>query len=121
MTSMAAALAASLPAPAPPPKPATPVPTIPQRMEGAIDVEASKDIESINLNSLVLLKIMKHSTDILPPPPQPSYSERNAPPSTQLGSRPDAVGLMLGLDLDGIMEVEDCFALPQGDSSIGRK
>jgi len=67
----------------------------------------------------VFLKIMKHSTDILPSPPQASYQQdRNAPPQTSLSSHADATGVLLGLDLDGVMEVEDCFALPQGETSV---
>ena len=68
----------------------------------------------------VFLKIMKHSTDSLPPPPQASLQQdRNAPPPTALSSHPDAVGVLLGLDLEGVMEVEDCFALPSGETSLG--
>jgi hypothetical protein len=68
----------------------------------------------------VLLKIMKHSTDQLPPPPAATYQQdRNAPPPTNLSSHPDAVGVLLGLDLDGVMEVEDSFALPSGETSLG--
>src|SRR5689334_16741500 len=63
---------------------------------------------------------MKHSTDQLPPPPAATYQQdRNAPPPTNLSSHPDAVGVLLGLDLDGVMEVEDSFALPSGETSLG--
>ncbi|RSH87158.1 hypothetical protein EHS25_003649 [Saitozyma podzolica] len=123
MTSMAAALAASLPAPTQQrvatPQPAAPT-KVPQRMEGVVDVEAAREVETVQLNSLVLLKIMKHSTDQLPPPPAATYQQdRNAPPPTNLSSHPDAVGVLLGLDLDGVMEVEDSFALPSGETSLG--
>ena len=60
MTSMAATLAASLPripiAPAPQPTiPQLNGPSstkVPQRMEGVVDVEAAKEIDSVKLNSL---------------------------------------------------------------------
>lgn len=65
---------------------------------------------------------MKHSTDILPPPPSTTYQQdRNAPPATKLSSHPDAVGVILGLDLEGVLEVEDCFALPGGETNLGRE
>ncbi|ORY26785.1 hypothetical protein BCR39DRAFT_540206 [Naematelia encephala] len=126
MTSMAAALAASLPQPAPvavAPNPSS-LPNggvkVPQRMEGAIDVDASREVESVQLSSLVFMKIMKHSTDTLTSPSQHSFqTDLKAPPTTALGSRTDAVGVLLGLDLDGVMEVEDCFALPTGETSVG--
>ena len=60
MTSMAATLAASLPRPpvVPVPQPAAqrnaPSSTkVPQRMEGVLDVEASREVETVKLNSLV--------------------------------------------------------------------
>jgi hypothetical protein len=71
------------------------------------------------LESQVLLKILKHSTDNLPPPPQTTHQQdRNAPPSTSLSSHTDAVGVLLGLDLEGVLEVEDSFALPGGEGGV---
>lgn len=70
----------------------------------------------------VLLKILKHSTDPLPAAPTTHVQQdRNPPPQTALSARPDAVGVLLGLDLDGVLEVEDCFALPGGESGLGRE
>jgi translation initiation factor 3 subunit H len=52
--SMAAALAASLPAPVLPQAEAQPqVTKVPQRLEGVVDPEALRDVESVSLNSLV--------------------------------------------------------------------
>ena len=74
------------------------------------------------LTPQVLLKILKHSTDPLPPAPQTNVQQdRNPPPQTALSSRPDAIGVLLGMDLDGVMEVEDCFALPGGETGLGRE
>ncbi len=60
MTTMAATLAASLPrapvGPVPPLAAQTNGPSttkVPQRMEGVLDVEGAREVESINLNSLV--------------------------------------------------------------------
>jgi hypothetical protein len=59
MTSMAAALAASLPAAIVP----TPVKNVvsggakvPARMEGVVDVEGNKEVESVRINSLVRIR-----------------------------------------------------------------
>ena len=62
--------------------------------------------------------MLKHATDILPAPPTNIQSDRNAPPTTALSSHVDAHGVLLGLDLEGVMEVEDAFALPGGDLSF---
>lgn len=52
--SMAAALAASLPAPVVPQAESQPqVTKVPQRLEGVVDPEALRDVESVSLNSLV--------------------------------------------------------------------
>jgi len=37
-----------------------------------------------------------------------------------LSSHTDALGVLLGLDLDGTLEVEDSFALPSGETSLGQ-
>lgn len=57
MTSMAAALAASLPAAIS--RQVTPLPAaqqpskVPQRLEGVVDVEAAREVENVSLSSLV--------------------------------------------------------------------
>ena len=106
---MAAALAASLPAPSA--VTVAPAPTyeaIPASMAKAIDIEAEIPLTCVQLDGMVCLhhrisivkyrgcvqvvtKIIKHA--------------REAPSST-------AQGLLLGLDLDGILEVSNSFALP---------
>jgi len=91
-TSMAAALAASLPAPSA--VAAAPTPTyeaIPASMAKVIDIEAEIPLTCVQLDGMVVTKIIKHA--------------REAPSST-------AHGLLLGLDLDGILEVSNSFALP---------
>ncbi|TFK41084.1 hypothetical protein BDQ12DRAFT_678861 [Crucibulum laeve] len=91
-TSMAAALAASLPAA--PVAPTTTVPTyeaIPASMAKVIDIEADIPLTCVQLDGLVVSKIIKHA--------------REAPSTT-------AHGLLLGLDLDGILEVSNSFPLP---------
>ncbi|OCF45604.1 translation initiation factor 3 subunit H [Kwoniella heveanensis CBS 569] len=126
MTSMAAALAASLPAAVSrqatpqPSATAQPAKVFPQRLEGVVDVEGAREVESVQLSSLVFLKMMKHSTDILPAPPSSTLQQdRNAPPPTALSSHIDCLGVLLGLDLDGVLEVEDSFALPGGETGLG--
>jgi translation initiation factor 3 subunit H len=63
--------------------------------------------------------MLKHSTDTLPSPPQASYTDRAAPPTTNLSSHVDSLGVLLGLDLDGVLEVEDSFALPVNETAVG--
>lgn len=70
-------------------------------------------------DSQVFLKMMKHSTDTLPQPQASSYSDRAAPPTTNLSSHVDSLGVLLGLDLDGVLEIEDSFALPVNESAVG--
>ncbi|KZV79506.1 hypothetical protein EXIGLDRAFT_578355, partial [Exidia glandulosa HHB12029] len=90
-TSMAAAIAASLPAPTAQAAP-TPAPTeIPQSMQKVIDVEAEIPVETVQLDGMVVMKIMKHARDT--------------------GSS-TATGLLLGIDLDGTLEVSNSFPLP---------
>lgn len=107
---MAAALAASIPAPSSIATPATPsLEAIPASMSKVIDVEAEILITTIQLDGLVsdfqalylsyqpncwmqvVTKIAKHS--------------REAPSSI-------AHGLLIGLDLDGTLEVSNAFPLP---------
>jgi len=91
-TSMAAALAASLPAPSS--VAVAPAPTyeaIPASMAKVIDIEADIPLSYVQLDGLVVTKIIKHA--------------REAPSTT-------AHGLLLGLDLDGILEVSNSFPLP---------
>lgn len=109
-TSMAAALAASLPAPTAAPVPVAPIyEAIPASMSKVIDIEAEIPLTSVQIDGMVRLliqvtsvyenqvvcqvavKIIKHA--------------REAPSTT-------AHGLLLGLDLDGTLEVSNCFSLP---------
>ncbi|KAF9229361.1 hypothetical protein BS17DRAFT_723053 [Gyrodon lividus] len=89
---MAAALAASLPTPSSAPPPVAPVyETIPASMSTAIDIEAEIPLTCVQLDALVVAKIVQHGRDA------PSAS---------------AHGLLLGLDLDGVLEVSNSFLLP---------
>ncbi|KAG6381240.1 translation initiation factor 3 subunit 3 [Boletus reticuloceps] len=94
--SMAAALAASLPAPASAPAPAAPTyEAIPPSMSTAIDIEAEIPLTCVQLDAMVVTKIVQHG--------------REAPSAS-------AHGLLLGLDLDGILEVSNSFPLPSQTS-----
>ncbi|KAI0830680.1 hypothetical protein BC628DRAFT_1355112 [Trametes gibbosa] len=91
-TSMAAALAATLPAPQAAPTPSAPTyEAIPASMAQVIDIEAEIHITSVQLDAMVVSKIVKHA--------------KEAPGSS-------AHGLLLGLDLDGTLEVSNSFPLP---------
>ncbi|GLB36223.1 putative component of the eukaryotic translation initiation factor 3 (eIF-3) complex, which is involved in protein synthesis of a specialized repertoire of mRNAs and, together with other initiation factors, stimulates binding of mRNA and methionyl-tRNAi to the 40S ribosome [Lyophyllum shimeji] len=91
-TSMAAALAASLPAPSAAPAPPTPTyEAIPASMSKVIDIEAEIPLTCVQLDGMVVTKLLKHA--------------REAPSAT-------AHGLLLGLDLDGTLEISNSFPLP---------
>ncbi|KAH7104574.1 hypothetical protein BKA62DRAFT_692672 [Auriculariales sp. MPI-PUGE-AT-0066] len=92
-TSMAAAIAASLPAPTAQAAPAPPPLEIPASMQNVIDIEADIPVQSVQLDGMVVMKIIKHGRDA--------------------GNSP-ATGLLLGLDLDGILEVSNAFPVPHG-------
>ncbi|KAJ7786424.1 translation initiation factor 3 subunit 3 [Mycena metata] len=63
-TSMAAALAASLPAPTAAPAPAAPTyEAIPPSMSKVIDIEAEIPLQVVQLDGLVVTKILKHSRE----------------------------------------------------------
>ncbi|KAM6498181.1 translation initiation factor 3 subunit 3 [Amanita muscaria] len=97
----AAALAASLPAPAAAPVPVAPTyEAIPPSMTKLIDIEAEIAIHTVQLDGMVVTKIIKHA--------------REAPSTT-------AHGLLLGLDLDGTLEVSNSFPLPHHSGEDGDK
>lgn len=37
-----------------------------------------------------------------------------------MSSKTDALGIILGLDLDGVLEIEDSFALPGGETTLSQ-
>lgn len=90
-TSMAAAIAASLPAPTAA-TPSSVKPTydaIPASMSKVIDIQAEIPITSVQLDAMVVSKIIKHGRE------------------SAFGT-----GTLLGLDFDGTVEVSNCFSLP---------
>ncbi|EGO04244.1 hypothetical protein SERLA73DRAFT_173681 [Serpula lacrymans var. lacrymans S7.3] len=92
VTSMAAALAASLPAPQVIPALSVSVAeTIPATMSDAIDIDAEVPISCVELEGSVASSIMQHVRES------------------------SAHGLLLGLDLDGTLEVTNSFPMPNGD------
>jgi translation initiation factor 3 subunit H len=110
VATMAAALAASLPAPQAEPLP--PAPTydaIPASMSKVIDTEAEIPLSCVQLDGLVRTKVFVTS-----------YLEhrRSAQAVTRIvkhgreASSSNAHGLLLGLDLDGVLEVSNSFPLP---------
>ncbi|ORY01099.1 hypothetical protein K493DRAFT_335102 [Basidiobolus meristosporus CBS 931.73] len=62
----------------------------------ALDVEGSKPVEVVQLDSLVALKILKHSRENYPSP---------------------VTGSLLGLDVNGTLEVSNCFPFPSSYSN----
>jgi len=91
MATMAAAIAASLPTVQAAPTPAVPTQqALPASWNKSVDAEAEIPITTVQIDGLVTTKIIKHSLD----------------------SGSNAHGLVLGLDLDGVLEISNCFPLP---------
>jgi len=100
MATMAAAIAASLPTVQAAPTPAAPTQqTLPASWNKSVDAEAEIPITTVQIDGLVTTKIIKHSLDA--------------------GS--NAHGLVLGLDLDGVLEISNCFPLPNQPSDEDEK
>jgi len=99
-TSMAAAIAASLPAPQASSAPVAPIhEPIPASMSKLIDIEAEIPLNVVRLEGLVVSKIIKHSSE----------------------SHSSVHGLLLGLDLDGTLEVTNSFPLPHSSGDDDEK
>ncbi|CCO26813.1 Eukaryotic translation initiation factor 3 subunit H Short=eIF3h [Rhizoctonia solani AG-1 IB] len=92
-TSMAAAIAATMPerqaAQTTAPAAAVTHEAIPASMAKLMDVEAEIPLASVELDGLVVMKIMKHSQE-----------------------SSNANGLLVGIDLDGTLNVTNSFAMP---------
>ncbi|PSS37552.1 hypothetical protein PHLCEN_2v568 [Hermanssonia centrifuga] len=89
---MAAAIAASLPAPQSAPTPAGPTyEAIPASMSKVIDIEADIPLACVQLDGMVVSKIIKHARE---------------------AHGTSAHGVLLGLDLDGTLEISNSFPLP---------
>ncbi|KAI0788570.1 hypothetical protein C8Q75DRAFT_768940 [Abortiporus biennis] len=90
--SMAAAIAASLPTPQSAPTPSAPsYEAIPASMSKVIDIDVEIPLTHVQLDGLVVSKIIKHSRE---------------------SGGSSAHGLLLGLDFDGVLEISNSFPLP---------
>lgn len=99
-TSMAATIAASLPAPQAATTPAAPThEPIPASMAKLVDIEGDIHLKCVQLEGLVVSKIVKHSSE----------------------SHLSVHGLLLGLDLDGTLEVSNSFPLPHSSGDDDEK
>ncbi|RUS23688.1 hypothetical protein BC938DRAFT_474765 [Jimgerdemannia flammicorona] len=80
--------------------PTTSVPQAPkdsqqiQNVSAALDVESSLPLTSVQLDGLVVLKIIKHCREAYPT---------------------DVTGQLLGLDVHGVLDVTNCFPFPSDD------
>ncbi|KAH8835219.1 hypothetical protein DL96DRAFT_1454914 [Flagelloscypha sp. PMI_526] len=89
---MAAAIAATLPTAAPVAAPAQPVEAqLPAFMAKLVDIEAEIPLTTVQLDGLVVSKILKHTGE---------------------SSTAVTFGLLLGLDLDGTLHISNSFSLP---------
>jgi translation initiation factor 3 subunit H len=141
--SMAAALAASLPAPQAAPTPAAPIyEAIPASMSKAIDIEAEIPLTCVQLDGIVRnfvdrLPLISHdlpmngsTTSAFKIPCWAAIDviltfESQVITKILKHSREafstTAHGLLLGLDLDGILEVSNSFALPNHNNDDDEK
>ncbi|KAF8331497.1 uncharacterized protein EI90DRAFT_2972613 [Cantharellus anzutake] len=86
--------------PAPPP-PVTVLEKIPPSMAKYMDVEAEIPVTKVQVDGMVLMKIIKHGKE----------------------ASGNAAGLLLGLDLDGTLEISNSFPLPlssEGEDKVLR-
>lgn len=73
---------------------------------------------TVRYRSQAILKILKHSTDPSAPQPQSSSSANYQGRDRENHHANDALGLLLGIDLSGTMEVGDCLRLPAGGDKL---
>jgi len=110
MATMAAAIAASLPTVQAAPTPVAPTrENLPASWNKSVDAEAEIPITTVQIDGLVCLGVFRGRTGLL---------NDNSPQVTtkvikhSLDSGSNAHGLLLGLDLDGVLEISNCFPLP---------
>ncbi|KAG9307258.1 hypothetical protein G9A89_017086 [Geosiphon pyriformis] len=77
------------------PTPAAKDPMAVVNVTAALDVEGNVPLESVQLDGLVILKIIKHCREFFPTA---------------------VTGQLLGLDMSGVLEVTNCFPLPSSKS-----
>ena len=119
MATMAAAIAASLPTVQAAPAPVAPTQeTLPASWNKNVDAEAEIPVANVQIDGLVRLGVSRGKTGSL---------NDNSPQVTtkiikhSLDSSSNAHGLLLGLDLDGVLEISNCFPLPNQPSDEDEK
>ncbi|KAG9005567.1 hypothetical protein FRB94_001426 [Tulasnella sp. JGI-2019a] len=80
---------------------------IPKNMAHAVDIDAEIPLEEVCLSSLAMSKIIKHGKE-----------GREGREGSHGGA--GGMGVLVGLDLEGVLEVADSFALPGRASSSNR-
>lgn len=119
MATMAAAIAASLPAVQAAPVPVAPTQqTLPASWNKRIDAEAEIPIATIQIDGLVRLNELYGRTEPLNDSPS-QVTTKIIKHSLDSGS--NAHGLVLGLDLDGVLEISNSFPLPNQSSDEDEK
>lgn len=110
MATMAAAIAASLPTVQAAPTPVAPTQeTLPASWAKNVDPEAEIPVTTVQIDGLVSIGISCGSTR--------SLSDNSTQVTTKiikhsLDFNSSVHGLLLGLDLDGVLEISNCFPLP---------
>jgi len=110
MATMAAAIAASLPTVQAAPTPVAPTQeTLPASWNKSVDPEAEIPVTTVQIDGLVSLSISCGRTGLLNDNP-PQVTTKIIKHSLDFNS--SVHGLLLGLDLDGVLEISNCFPLP---------
>lgn len=114
MATMAAAIAASLPAVQAAPTPVAPTQqNLPASWNRKVDAEAEIPITAVQIEGLVRLCGFYRRVESLNDSPS-QVTTKIIKHSLDSGS--NAHGLVLGLDLDGVLEISNCFPLPNQSS-----
>ena len=119
MATMAAAIAASLPAVQAAPTPVAPTQqALPASWNKCVDAEAEIPITTVQIDGLVRLDGSRGRTG---PLNDNSLEVTTKIIKHSLDSGSSAHGLVLGLDLDGVLEISNCFPLPNQPSDEDEK
>lgn len=114
MATMAATIAASLPTVQAAPTPVAPTQeSLPASWNKSVDAEAEIPITTVQVDGLVRLNELCRRTE---PLNDNSIQVTTKIIKHSLDSGSNAHGLVLGLDIDGVLEVSNCFPLPNQSS-----
>lgn len=113
--SLAATIAASMPAAQTAPAPSQPTyEAIPPSMSKVIDIEAEIPITTVQLDALVNTSFLPNNYRSISHSlhPIPQVVSKIVKHGSEVHSAAGALGLLIGIDLDGTLEISNSFPLP---------